>query len=153
MSVTIVSQNYFQNDNSDYANSLRQIYGNNGYQKYVAKMNSIMASNKDMSNPIAESKAKYIEAKKEQYYQALLNFKGAERNWSEFQGKYNTNLNLARANNNGLSLSGTQKQEALQNSGSGAFKAQQTFQDAEFEKDYALSLYNDATHDGMNFMA
>src|SRR5574344_2164151 len=124
MSVTIVSQNYFQNDNSDYANSLRQIYGNNGYQKYVAKMNSIMASNKDMSNPIAESKGKYI-----------------------------TNLNLARANNNGLSLSGTQKQEALQNSGSGAFKAQQTFQDAEFEKDYALSLYNDATHDGMNFMA
>ena len=47
-------------------------------------------------------------------------------------------------------LSGGQKQAALQSSGTGAVQAFKNFNEAEFEKDYALSLYNDATHSGIN---
>lgn len=148
----IVSENYFKYDQSDYAKSLRKIYGENGYKKYTAKMNSIMTQ-KDLTNPIAQSKEEYIQAKKEQYLAALANYKKASNIWGEYKNQYSVNLNNARANNGGLSISGTQKQLALQNSGDGAVTAFKNFNDAEFEKDYALSLYNDATHSGMSFLS
>lgn len=148
----IVSENYFKYDKSDYAQSLRKIYGENGYKKYTAKMNSIMEQ-KDLTNPIAKSKEEYIQAKKEQYIAALANYKKASNIWGEYKNQYSVNLNNAKANNGGLSISGTQKQLALQNSGDGAVTAFKNFNDAEFEKDYALSLYNDATHSGMSFLS
>lgn len=143
----IVSENYFKYDNSAQAQLLRKIYGKDGYKKYTAKMYSIM------SNPIAESKEKYIQEKKEQYLTALANFKKSNNVWNEYKGNYYANLTAARQQNNGLSLNGTQRQSALQNSGDGAVKAYQNFHDAEFEKDYAFSLYNDATHSGLRCYA
>lgn len=148
----IVSENYFKYDNSDYAQSLRKIYGEDGYKKYKAKMNSILAE-KDLTNPVAESKQQYIQAKKEQYFAAVANFKKASNIWGEYKNQYALNLNNVRMSNGGLSLSGVQKQSALQNSGEGAVSAFKNFNDAQFEKDYALSLYNDATHSGMNLLS
>lgn len=141
--VQIVSQDYFKYDQSDYAKSLRKIYGEDGYKKYKAKMNSVM------TNPLSESKEKYTQEKKEQYYAALANLKKTGNIWSGYKNQYNTNLNIARAQNGGLTLSSTQRNEALKNAGDGAFTAQQNFKDAQSEVDYALSLYNDATHSGM----
>lgn len=109
-----------------------------------------MVAQKDLTNPIAISKEKYILEKKEQYFAALANFKKASSIWNEFKPQYNTNLNNAKTQNNGFILSGGQKQEALQSSGTGAVQAFKNFNEAEFEKDYALSLYNDATHSGIN---
>lgn len=146
----IISEQDFKYGNSDYAVNLRKVYGENGYKKYVAQMNSIMVAQKDLTNPIAISKEKYILEKKEQYFAALANFKKASSVWNEFKPQYNTNLNNAKTQNNGFILSGGQKQEALQSSGTGAVQAFKNFNEAEFEKDYALSLYNDATHSGIN---
>lgn len=151
--VTIVSQQYFKYDQSDYAKSLRKIYGEDGYKKYTAKMNSIMTASKDTTNPIAESKKKYTKAKEQQYKQALANLKQASALWNEYKNNYEVNLTAARANNNGASLTGIQKQNALQNSGDGAVTAFRNYNDAQSEVDYALSLYNDATHSGMNFLS
>lgn len=146
----IISEQDFKYGNSDYAVNLRKVYGENGYKKYVAKMNSIMVAQKDLTNPIAISKEKYILEKKEQYLAALANFKKASSVWNEFKSQYNTNLNISRSQNNGASLTGAQKQIALESSGSGAVKAFKNYNEAEFERDYALSLYNDATHGGIN---
>ena len=64
MVTKIVSENYFKYDQSDYAKSLRTIYGEDGYKKYTAKMNSIMTGEENLTNPIKASKEKYIFAKK-----------------------------------------------------------------------------------------
>ena len=71
MGISIVSENYFKNDNSDYAKSLRAMYGEDGYEKYTAKMNSIMTAQKEVTNPIAKSKAEYIKTKEAEYKNAL----------------------------------------------------------------------------------
>lgn len=151
----IISEFDFKYSKSDYAESLRKTYGENGYSKYTAKMNSIMTENKskDLTNPIAESKEKYTQEKKEQYMAALANFKKASNIWSEYKPQYNANLNNVRNQNGGLSISSGQKQSALQSSGDGAVSAFRNYNDAQFEKDYALSLYNDATHSGMNYLS
>lgn len=149
----IISEQDFKYGLSDYAVNLREKYGENGYKKYVAKMNSIMVSQKDLTNPISVSKEKYLQDKKEQYLAALANFKKADSVWSEYKPQYNINLNNAKSQNGGISLSGGQKQYALQSSGGGAVKAFNNYNDAESEKDYALSLYKDAAHSGMNILS
>lgn len=149
----IISEYDYKYGTSDYAINLRKTYGDNGYQKYVAKINSIMEKEKDLTNPIAISKEKYIQAKKEQYITALANYKKANNVWNEYKSQYSTNLNNAIAQNGGISLNGTQKQNILKNSGDGAVSAYNNFNDAQSEVDYALSLYNDATHSGMSFLS
>lgn len=144
--VTIVSENYFKNDQSDYAKSLRAQYGADGYEKYTKKMNSIM------ENPLKKSQEEYIQKKKEQYQIALLKAKKAKTIWGDYKNNYSNNLAAMRQNNNGFSLTGMQKHHALQASGSGAVEAFNNFNNAESEVDYALSLYNEATHAGINFM-
>lgn len=149
----IISEQDFKYGVSDYAVSLRKIYGENGYKKYVAKMNSIMSAEKDLTNPVAVSKKRYLQEKKEQYLAALANFKKADNVWSEYKLQYNVNLNNAKSQNGGFLLTGSQKQAALQNSGDGAVKAFNNYNDAEFERDYALSLYKDAAHSGMSILS
>lgn len=144
--VSTVSEMYFKYDKSDYAQSLRALYGNDGYDKYIAKMNSIM------ENPLKKSHDKYTAEKELQYKAALANAKQAQAKWSQFKNKYASNLSIMRQNNNGYSLTSTQRQNALQASGSGAINAYANFNDAQSEVDYALSLYNEATHSGINFM-
>jgi len=151
--VKIVSQQYFKYDQSDYAKSLRKTYGEDGYKKYTAKMNSIMAESKETTNPIAESKKKYTKEKELQYKAALANLKKASNIWNDYKPQYYSNLTTAKANNNGVSLTGIQKQSALQNSGEGAVTAFRNYNEAQAEVDFALSLYNDATHSGMNFLS
>mgnify|MGYP000813347836 CR=1 FL=1 len=107
----IISEQDFKYGLSDYAVNLREKYGENGYKKYVAKMNSIMVSQKDLTNPISASKEKYLQDKKEQYLAALANFKKADSVWSEYKPQYNINLNNAKLQNGGISLSGGQKQK------------------------------------------
>jgi hypothetical protein len=58
-----------------------------------------------------------------------------------------------RNNNNGLSLTGAQKTLALQNAGTGAVSAYNDFKDAQAEADYALSLWNESTHSGVNYLS
>jgi len=146
MGATVISENDFKYGTSVEAQSLRARFGANGYKKYTAYINSIM------TNPLKESHEQYTEAKKEQYKLALLNAKKSEAIWNQFKNNYNNNLAAMRRNNNGFSLSSTQRQQALQSSGSGAVDAMRNFQEAQSEVDYALSLYNDATHAGINFM-
>lgn len=148
----IISENDFKYGTSDYAVSLRNTYGDNGYRKYTAKMNSIMNA-KDLTNPISESKERYLLAKKEQYIAALANFKKADNIWGEYKSQYSTNLSIAKNQNGGLTLSGSQKQSALQGSGDGAVSAFKNYNEAEFEKNYALSLYNDAAHSNMSYLS
>ncbi len=144
--ITIVSENYFKNDQSDYAKSLRALYGADGYEKYTKTMNSIM------DNPLKKSHEEYTLKKQEQYKLALAKAKKARTIWNDYKNNYSNNLALMRQNNNGFSLTGMQKHNALQASGSGAVEAFNNFNSAESEVDYALSLYNDATHSSVNFM-
>ena len=139
----LVSEQYFKYDTSDYAKNLRKIYGNNGYKKYTDKINSVI------TNPIAESKAEYIAQKEIQYKQAIANLTKSRNIWNRYKNNYQSNLNATSKQNNGLSITWQQRQVALENSGSGAVKAYNNFNDAQSEADYALSLYKDATHDGM----
>lgn len=148
----IISEYDYKYGTSDYAINLRKTYGDNGYQKYVAKTNSIMEKEKDLTNPIAVSKEKYIQAKKEQYITALANYKKASNVWNEYKPQYSINLNNATTQNGGA-LNGTQKHNVLKNSGDGAVSAYNNFNDAQSEVNYALSLYHDATHSGMNFLS
>jgi len=145
--ITIVSENYFKYDNSDYAKSLRKQFGNDGYKKYKAKMNSIM------TNPLTESKKKYTEQKEIQYQQALANLGKARSVWNNYKSTYKSNMSIARYQNNGISLSGEQKRYALEASGDGAVTAYNNFNDAQAEADFALSLLNDATHSGMGYLS
>lgn len=149
MTIKIVSENYFQNDQSDYAKSLRNIYGKDGYKKYIAKMNSIMTSEDGITNPLKLSKEKHIFEKKVAYQQALANFNKSENIWNEYKSKYSTNLEKALKKNNGQGLSSVQKQEVLANSGEGATSAYKNFTQAQSNVDEALSLYFDATHSGL----
>ncbi len=149
----IISEFDYKYGTTDYAVNLRKIYGNNGYQKYVAKMNSIMSKDKDLTNPIAESKKEYIAAKELQYKEALANLGKTRSIWNNYKNTYSTNLNNAIAQNGGISLNGSQKQNILRNSGDGAALAYNNFNDAQSEVDYALSLYNDATHSGMSYLS
>lgn len=149
MAVKIVSENYFKYDQSDYAKSLRTIYGEDGYKKYTTKMNSIMTGEENLTNPIKASKEKYIFAKKVAYQQALANLNKSENIWNDYKASYNANLSQAMKNNNGYSLSSAQKQAALANSGDGATTAYKNFTQAQSNADEALSLYFDATHSGM----
>lgn len=148
----IISENEFRFGTSDNAVRLRNIYGQNGYKKYVAKQNSVMAKS-DLTNPIAKSKEEYTLAKKSDYYAALAQFNKASNVWNEYKSTYNSNLNTLRTQNNGISLTGTQKQSALVGSGDGAVSAFANFNKAQSEVDYRLSLYNDATHSGMNYLS
>ncbi len=143
----IVSENYFKYDNSDHAKSLRSRFGQNGYKKYTAKMQSTL------TNPLEESKKEYIRQKEEQYKAALTNLEQKRSIWNKFKNNYNSNLLVIQAQNNGISVNGAQKQMALQNSGSGAVNAYNNFNDAEADADFAFSLLNDATHSGMNFLS
>jgi hypothetical protein len=147
MALRIVSENYFKYDNSDYAKSLRLQFGENGYQKYTQKMNSIM------TNPLEESKKEYAQAKEAQYKNALTNLAQTKRIWNNYNKNYQSNLITMKNNNNGISLTGEQKTQALQASGTGALTAYNNFKDAQSEADYALSLWNDATHSGVNFLS
>ena len=145
----IVSEQYFKYDTSDYAKSLRQLYGDGGYKKYTDKMNSIITKGKTFTNPIAESKAEYIAEKEAQYKQALANLSKSRNIWNRYKSNYRANLAATSRQNNGISITGQQRQAALEGAGGGAVKAYNNFNDAQSEADYALSLYNDATHDGM----
>ena len=153
MGISIVSENYFKNDNSDYAKSLRAMYGEDGYEKYTAKMNSIMTAQKEVTNPIAKSKAEYIKTKEAEYKNALAMKAKAANIWGRYKNSYSANLSIAKQNNNGYSLSGAQKQQALSNSGDGAVAAYRNFTKAQSEADFALSLYNDATHSGITWLS
>lgn len=149
MAGKIVSEKYFKYDQSDYAKSLRTIYGEDGYKKYTTKMNSIMTGEENLTNPIKASKEKYIFAKKVAYQQALANLNKSENIWNDYKASYSANLSQAMKNNNGYSLSSAQKQAALANSGDGATTAYKNFTKAQSNADEALSLYFDATHSGM----
>lgn len=148
----IISEYEFKFGSSDNAVNLRKIYGNDGYKKYVAKQNSIMVK-EGLTNPIAQTKEAYTAAKKSDYYTALAQLKKTSNIWNDYKSTYHTNLNSLREQNGGLSLSGTQKQSALTSSGDGAVVAYNNFNKAQSEVDYRLSLYNDATHAGMNFLS
>ena len=143
---TTVSESYFKFDKSDYARSLRAIYGNDGYEKYMAKMNSVM------DNPLKTSHEKYTAEKELQYKTALANAETARNKWNQFKNNYTNNLSVMKQNNNGFSLTSTQRQQALQASGSGAVDALNNFKNAQLNVDYALSLFNEATHANINFM-
>lgn len=155
MSVKIVSESYFKNDNSDYAKSLRKIYGDDGYKKYYAKMNSIMTLDNDekITNPIAKSKAEHIKRKEIEYKAALAAAGKAKNIWNNYSNQYAMNLSKARANNNGYSLTNSQKQQILANTADGASDAYKNFTQAQSDADMALSLYFDATHSGMSFLS
>ena len=67
----MISETEFRTGNSDYAKSLRSIYGDDGYQKYSAKINSIIAEAGDDNkktapeNPLKrtnEQRIAYLEA-------------------------------------------------------------------------------------------
>lgn len=145
----IVSEQYFRFDSSDYAKNLRQIYGEDGYKKYTAKLNSVITKGKTFTNPIAKSKAEYISEKEIQYKQALANLSKSRNIWNRYKSNYRANLDATSKQNNGISISSQQRQAALEGAGGGAVKAYNNFNNAQAEADYALSLYNDATHDGM----
>lgn len=151
-SPTIVSENYFKYDKSDYAQSLRKMFGENGYKKYTAKMNSIMTKD-NLTNPIAASKAEYISEKETQYKTALAAKSKAANIWNRYKLSYAANYTTAVKNNNGYSLNSSQKADVLKNSGDGAAKAYQNYNQAVKDEDYALSLYVDATHSGLSFNA
>ena len=155
MSVKIVSESYFKNDNSDYAKSLRKIYGDDGYEKYYAKMNSIMTLDNDekITNPIAKSKAEHIKRKEIEYKAALAAAGKAKNIWNRYANTYSINLAKAQKSNNGYSLSSTQKQQVLANTADGASAAYRNFNQAQSDADMALSLYFDATHSGMSFLS
>ena len=56
-----LSEYDFKNGTSDYAKSLRAIYGDDGYQNYAAKINSIIAQGKEkQSNPLQQSNSARI---------------------------------------------------------------------------------------------
>ena len=99
MVTKIVSENYFKYDQSDYAKSLRTIYGEDGYKKYTAKMNSIMTGEENLTNPIKASKEKYIFAKKVAYQQALAKLGKSENIWNDYKASYSANLAKARQEN------------------------------------------------------
>jgi len=158
MNVKIVTESYFKNDNSDYAQSLRAIYGEDGYQKYSAKMNSIMAKENEpdsetITNPIAKSKAEHIKKKEIEYKNALAAAAKAKNIWNRYANDYSINLNRAKKSNNGYSLSGYQKQQILASSGDGASAAYRNYNLAQSNADMALSLYFDATNSGVNFLS
>jgi len=149
----VVSESYFKYDKSDYAQSLRTIYGEDGYKKYEAKMNSIMDKDSTvLENPIAKSKKAHIAQKEAEYKNALAAKRKAANIWGRYKAGYEANLSTAVRNNNGYSLDGNQKSEVLANSGNGAAKAYRNYTDALSAADEALSLYFDATHSGMSFM-
>ncbi len=156
MSINIVTENYFKNSNSDYAKSLRAIYGDDGYKKYSAKMNSIMTAendSKEITNPIAKSKQEHIKRKEIEYKNALAAASKAKNIWSRYSNQYSINLSQAQKNNNGYALSGYQKKQVLANSGDGASTAYKNYTQAQADVDMALSLYFDATHSGMSILS
>lgn len=145
----IVSENYFKYDQSDYAKSLRTIYGEDGYKKYSAKMNSILAKDdENLTNPIKISKQKHIQAKKIAYENAVAQKNKAENIWNNYKRSYYANLDTARKSNNGV-LTGELTRAALANCGNGAEAAYRNFNTANSNADEALSLYFDATHSGL----
>ena len=101
----IVSEQYFRFDSSDYAKNLRQIYGDDGYKKYTAKMNRIITKGKTFTNPIAKSKAEYISEKEIQYKQALANLSKSKNIWNRYKSNYRANLDATSKQNNGISIS------------------------------------------------
>ena len=67
----MLSETEFRTDKSDYAKNLRSIYGDDGYQKYSAKINSIIEEGKEKTKKIApdnplkkslEARITYLEA-------------------------------------------------------------------------------------------
>ena len=126
MAPTIVSENYFKYDTSDYAKALRARFGNDGYEKYYTKMNSIM------ENPIAKHKKEYQEEKRLQYEQAIAKTKKTSNTWFGLH---------------------TTKQEAFAKKDNNAILAFKNYQQAIADRDFALSLYNDATHSGMQYLS
>lgn len=57
----VLSEYDFKNGTSDYAKSLRAIYGDDGYQNYAAKINSIIAQGKEkQSNSLQQSNSARI---------------------------------------------------------------------------------------------
>ena len=146
-SIHILNESEFKYGTSDYAVNLRKLYGIDGYNKYRAKVNSIM------DNPIAENKKAYIETKEAEYKAALANLKQSNTVWSNYKKTYNTNLNNAIAQNGGVSLTGTQKHIILENSGNGAVNAKNDLENAQFEADHAFSCLKDAKLRGMQYLS
>lgn len=146
-SIHILNESEFKYGTSDYAVNLRKLYGIDGYNKYRAKVNSIM------DNPIVENKKAYIETKEAEYKAALANLKQSNTVWSNYKKTYNTNLNNAIAQNGGVSLTGTQKHIILENSGNGAVNAKNDLENAQFEADHAFSCLKDAKLGGMQYLS
>lgn len=114
----MLSETEFRTGNSDYAKSLRSIYGDDGYQKYSAKINSIIAEgkkgNKDVAtdNPIKESletRIAYLEAEYARVKQVNIKNKLAHRN---FLAKLGGMLKITQLDEENLAL----KQKAAFNS-------------------------------------
>ncbi len=138
-----LSKSEFLYGDSEYAKSQRKKYGDN-YKAYK--------KSKEIVNPMEVSKKEYIAQKEAQYKEALLNLSKSQALWDNYRKTYDVNLTAARANNNGFSLTGAQKDAVLRASGDGAVQAHANFENAQAEVDYTLSLYNYATH-GLNFNA
>jgi hypothetical protein len=107
-----------------------------------------------MTNPLEESNKVYSQQKEAEYKQAIANRATAENVFNNnYKNKYMSNLEGLKSNNAGISLTGTQKTQALQAAGSGAEVAYRNLEDAKKAEDLALSLWNDSTHNGINFLS
>lgn len=139
-----LSKNEFLYGSSDYAKEMRQKYGDDysGYKKFFKAI-----------NPMEFSRMENIQKKEALYKAALANLKANENIWNRYKNNYEIGLANARARNNGMALNATQKQQVLRATGDGAVQAQANFKNAQSEVDYTLSLYNEATHSGMNYLS
>ena len=67
----MLSETEFRTGNSDYAKSLRSIYGDDGYQKYSAKINSVIAeANGDNKKAVPENPLKRTNEQRIAYLEA-----------------------------------------------------------------------------------
>ena len=146
MNGNIISKTEFYGS-SDYAKSLRKIY-NNDYNAYYAKYMPIY-----LENPLKANHENYIAMKRAEYLQALTNLNKDENIWNGFKGVYEGNLARLRKNNNGHSLSFSQKASALSGAGTGASAALLNFNRAKFEEEYAFSLLRDASSGSVSLLS
>jgi hypothetical protein len=131
----------------DYAKSLRAAYNNN-YYAYYSKNAPLL-----FENPLKKTHEKYLKAKKAQYMEALANKNRAENLWNQYKLSYEQNLASMRIQNNGTSLSSSQRKAALNGAGRGAGDALLKYNNAKSEEEYAFSLLRDATSSSISLLS
>lgn len=103
----LLSENEYLRGTSDYARSLRTIFGNDGYQRYCAKINSIIEEgrkNNKIGNPLSESLDARIAYLEEELAKATLNTRKTKNLLAQCRTRLSGMLRLSKIDETDLAI-------------------------------------------------